>query len=182
MQIVAEAKTHSPFGWHASHSWDELLAVANEIGDIISIHTDPRWQGSLELVRKARQLTTKPILAKGIHATDREIENAIEAGADFVLVVGRIPKNHINQCWLEPNSLTELIKYPKDTRVVWNSRDLQTGQAKAETFAQARQAWPGWLCQASFICTPADIDPGADAILVGTNLLEFATKYRKPTR
>ena len=65
-QIIAEVKTQSPFGFRSDKNRDELFAVANQIGDIISIHTDPRWGGSFELVKKARALTKKPILAKGI--------------------------------------------------------------------------------------------------------------------
>ncbi|MAJ97292.1 MAG: hypothetical protein CMI56_01585 [Parcubacteria group bacterium] len=48
------------------------------MGDIISIHTDSRWGGSFELLEKARGLTDKPILAKGIHKDDADIEKALE--------------------------------------------------------------------------------------------------------
>src|SRR4051812_45555141 len=106
--IIAEVKTGSPFGYRSEKSWDELFAIASEAGDIVSIHTDSRWGGSFELVKKARSLTTKPILAKGIHATDAEIEQAIEAGADYVLVVGRVPALYIEKCLIEPLTLDEL--------------------------------------------------------------------------
>lgn len=172
--IVAEVKTHSPFGWVSSYSWDELFEIANSVGDIISIHTDPRWHGSFELVTKARKLTDKPILAKGIHATDDDIEDALAAGADYVLVVGRIPKVHQDKLWIEPNSLSELQAIPHNLKAVWNARNLSNGKAKNATFAEARAIFPGWLCQASFITTPADIDPAADAAIIGTNLLDFS--------
>jgi indole-3-glycerol phosphate synthase len=140
MQIVAEVKSHSPFGWHSKHSWDQLFEIADSIGDIISIHTDPRWHGSFELVAKARKLTTKPILAKGIHSSDDQITQALESGANYVLVVGRVPKNHLKKCWIEPNSIKRLQDLLPEQKVVWNARDLSTGKAKKETFAQARQA------------------------------------------
>lgn len=174
MIIIAEVKTQSPFGFKSQKSWDELFAIANKVGDMISIHTDARWGGDFSLVTKAKSLTDKPILAKGIHATDEEIQKAIDAGADFVLVVGRIPKIHLDKCLLEPNTLEELSKIPKDVKAVWNSRDLETGGMKKETFKQAREIFPGWLCQASNIKTPADIEKGADAVLMGTHLEEFA--------
>ena len=63
-QIIAEVKTGSPFGYKSEESWDELFEVAESVGDILSIHTDPRWLGSFELISKARKLTDKPILAK----------------------------------------------------------------------------------------------------------------------
>lgn len=171
--IIAEVKTHSPFGWKSDKTWEELFQKANEIGDIISIHTDTRWHGSFDLIRKARQLTDKPILAKGIHENDTLIEQAIEAGADWVLVVGRIPQTHIEKCLIEPLTLEELKTIPEHLRVVWNSRDLSDGSLKTETFAEARRICKGWLCQASNIRTIKDIENGADAILVGTHLLEF---------
>jgi indole-3-glycerol phosphate synthase len=174
LQIIAEVKTHSPFGWKSEHTWDELFNVANEIGDIISIHTDPRWQGSFELIKKARALTKKQILAKGIHERDEDIKRALDAGADFALVVGRIPGIFQKKCLIEPLTLTELKNIPFELKVVWNSRDLNTGGLKKETFQEVRELFPGWLCQASNIRTIVDIEKEANAVLVGTHLFEFA--------
>jgi indole-3-glycerol phosphate synthase len=171
--LIAEIKTGSPFGWRASHSWEELFELAAEHGDILSIHTDPRWSGSLDLIKKARQQTTKPILAKGIHSHDTQITQALEAGADWVLMVGRIPVVHLDKCLLESLNLAELAALPPDTKAVWNSRNLSTGGTKPESFDQARTLWPGWLCQASHIASVTDIHPDAEAILVGTHLSEF---------
>jgi indole-3-glycerol phosphate synthase len=174
MQIIAEVKTYSPFGWQSDNTWDELFKIASEIGDMISIHTDPRWHGSFDLIKKAKSLTNKPILAKGIHKKDSDIIEAIKSGADYVLVVGRVPKTNIEKCLIEPISVKQLKSLPTNLKVVWNSRDLKTGGIKTETFQEARQIFSGWLCQASNIQLPSDIDKNADAILVGTNLPEFA--------
>jgi indole-3-glycerol phosphate synthase len=173
MQLIAEVKTHSPFGWQSTKSWDELFEIAEKIGDIISIHTDPRWHGSFDLIKKARSRTTKPILAKGIHATDEEIQSAVDAGADYILVVGRIPKIHVEKCLIEPYTLEELAKVPVDIKAVWNSRDLATGGLKSETFSDARKVFKGWLCQASNVASINDIDQRADAVLIGTHLSSF---------
>jgi indole-3-glycerol phosphate synthase len=172
-QIIAEVKTKSPFGYRSEKSWDELFQIAESVGHMISIHTDIRWGGDFDLIRKAKSLTDKSILAKGIHATDIEVQAAIDAGADYVLVVGRIPKVHQDKCLLEPDSLADLRLIPDMFKVVWNSRDLNTGGLKSETFEQAREVFGGWLCQASNIKSVSDIKSGADAILVGTNLEEF---------
>jgi hypothetical protein len=174
--IVAEVKTHSPFGWVSSYSWDELFEIANSVGDIISIHTDPRWHGSFDLVKKARALTDKPILAKGIHAHDKDIEEALAAGADYVLVVGRLPKIYQDKLWMEPNTLDDLKALPHHIKAVWNSRDLNNGKSKDVSFAEARAVFPGWLCQASFITTNTDIDPAANAAIIGTSLPEFSNQ------
>jgi len=174
VKIIAEVKTKSPFNFEAGDSWDELFEIANKIGDIISIHTDSRWDGGFDLISKARKLTKKPILAKGIHESDDDIKRAIECGADYVLVVGRIPESHRHMCMIEPVSLEQLAEIPFGLNVVWNSRDLDTGNQKTETFEQARNLWAGWLCQASHIRTVKDIKEGADAVLVGEHLKEFA--------
>jgi indole-3-glycerol phosphate synthase len=178
IQIIAEVKTESPFGFKSEKTWDELFSVARENGDIISIHTDPRWGGSLDLVKKAKTLTNKPILAKGIHATDEEVKQAIEAGADYVLVVGRIPAIYTEKCLVEPLTLKELETLPENFKVVWNSRDLSDGGVKKETFEAARKVFKGWLCQASNLKTAEDVKEGADAVLVGTHLLEFSKSLK----
>ncbi len=147
--LIAEVKTHSPFGFHSPYLWEELFELARNTGDIISIHTDVRWGGSFDLLTYARALTTKPILAKGIHAHDDSVKRAVDAGADYVLVVGRVPCVYREQCFIEPCTLSELANMPYDQRVVWNSRDLKNGALKKETFAEARACWSGWLCQAS---------------------------------
>ena len=45
-------------------------------------------------------------------------------------------------------------------------------------FEQAREIWKGWLCQESYLRTVKDIKPGADAILVGSYLEEFAKSIK----
>jgi hypothetical protein len=169
--FIAEVKTKSPFGWISNRSWDELFILAASIGDWISVHTDPRWGGSLELLEKARSFTSKPILAKGIHASDMEVEEAFSAGADYVLVVGRISERP--NLLLEPTTLDGLRAVPDGLRGVWNARDLSTGLRRPEPFSEAREAWPGWLCQASFVRSPADVHPEAEAVLVGEHLPSF---------
>lgn len=173
VEIIAEVKTTSPFGFQSDRTWEEMFAIAEKVGDMISIHTDPRWGGSFQLLHLARGMTRKPILAKGIHADDKEIQQALDCGADWVLVVGRIPAIHTDKCMIEPISLKELSKIPEDLRVVWNARDLASGGRKRETFEEARKIFKGWLCQASHIRIVADIKDGTNAVLVGENLEKF---------
>lgn len=175
-RLIAEVKTNSPFGYNSEVSWDELFLVAEKHADIISIHTDPRWGGSFELLEKARGLTGKPILAKGIHESDVDVERAFEFGADYCLVVGRVPniyEKYKDKIFLEPNTLDELRQIGEGAKVVWNSRDLKAGGLKAETFEEARKIFKGFLVQASNIKTKHDVKPGADAVLVGENLFHY---------
>lgn len=174
--FIAEVKIRSPFGYVAQKTWEELFNIANFYGDIISIHTDPRWGGSYEHIKKARSLTDKPILAKGIHASDDDILKAIQYGADHVLVVGRIPNvpdEILEKCFIEVNDIDQLKQLSDKHKAVWNTRDLKNGEPKVETFQDARKNFNGWLCQASFLKTVEDVEKGADAILVGTHLEEF---------
>jgi len=179
VEIIAEVKTESPFGYTSKNTWDELFKIADTIGDTISIHTDPHWGGSFDLIKKAKSLTDKPILAKGIHSDDSQIDQAIQAGADWVLVVGRLPQIYQDQYLIEPNSLAELKNIPSNYRIVWNSRDLKTGGNKKEIFSEARNIHPGWLCQASNVCKLSDINPKANAVLIGTHLIDIYQELPK---
>jgi len=176
--FVAEVKNRSPFGMASSESWESLLEIAIECGDAISIHTDPRWNGSFFNLRRVRAMTTKPLLAKGIHATDDEVRLALDCGADAVLVVGRIPAlDLLPKCWLEPLTIAELKTLPPCV-AVWNARDLRDGARKTETWEEARMAWTGTLCQASLICQPSDIKPDADCFIVGERMKDLARALR----
>jgi hypothetical protein len=178
MEIIAEVKTKSPFGWESGRTWEELFEIAVSIGDMISVHTDPRWGGSFELLERARAMTNLPILAKGLHSYDDDIRRALDLGANKVLVVGRIPGVAPKSCLLEPLNLRQLASFPLTQPAVWNTRDLVTGGLKHETFDQARTLTFGWLCQASNIATWEDVHPGANAILVGQHMPEFAVLER----
>jgi indole-3-glycerol phosphate synthase len=175
--FIAEVKTESPWGWKSERSWDELLELAVKHGDMVSVHTDPRWGGSLELVERAAYDCWKPVLAKGVHPTDESVQNAFDAGADAVLVVGRVPEYDLSHSrahvMIEPRNVGEFAALPPGTPAVWNARDLYTGKPKDETFVEVRSAWAGWLAQASYIRTPQDVCKGADGFIVGTYLPEF---------
>jgi len=176
--FIAEVKTKSPFGFYSKLFWRELFEVADNYGDWISIHTDYRWGGSFKFLRFVRTLTNKPILAKGIHATDDEVQEALRCGADKVLVVDRLPaEKYVEQCLLEISSLTDfrkaLSKFPT-AKFVYNNRDLSTGKMKSHNYFDAYKCeGPEWLCQASGIKTIKDIHPSADAFIVGEHLIEF---------
>lgn len=176
--IIAEVKTHSPFGWESGRTWTDLFELAKANGDWVSVHTDARWHGSFDLLKVACESTDKPVLAKGMHTTDAEVEHALHLGAHAVLVVGRVPADELlPHCLLEPIDFLQLedftTKLPEGQRLVWNSRDLASGAEKIETFGQARELWPGWLCQASNVTARSDIHESADAVLVGQKLPEF---------
>ena len=121
-------------------------------------------------------------MAKGIHETDAHITQAILKWADYVLVVGRIPEVHLDKCIIEVESLQQLREFYAelwdDVKFVWNSRDLSDGSLKTEAFEEAREIFPGWLCQASNIDSIDDIKSWADAILVWRALENFVKTYK----
>jgi hypothetical protein len=176
--FIAEVKLQSPFGYKSRMNWDEKFNLANTYGDWISIHTDPRWGGSFDDIREARYLTDKPILAKGLHRSDAEIEQALEMGATYVLTFDYTSLNYIEQSIVEPSSIAILEKIPPMYKVLWNSRDIASGRKKFETFPHAKGAFLGeWIGQASNLETFADIDYNASAVLVGEYLEEFARSW-----
>ncbi len=186
IEVIAEVKPISPLGHRAKESWDELFQIANIVGDTISIHTNDRWGGSFNLIAKARGLTKKPILAKGLHFYDDEVMKAFDSGANYVLIVGRVPvklpEDYQKKCLIEPYDLLQLRSIPEGFKVVWNSRDLvkslidgkEVKRDESESFEVARKMREGWMCQASNVRNVDDVSNKADAILVGTYLREFA--------
>lgn len=185
IEIIGEVKKRSPFGFESSHSLEELFEIADSLPevDMIAIHTHEDFGGAFEHITWAKKRTQKPILAKGYHETDDLLDRTFDAGADLALVVGRRPRKYRKNLLIEPRTFSDLIfmsvYLPRHIKIVWNRRDLITGRPKPETFLQARTKWPvGWLCQASFIQSVEDMDPSADAVLVGTHLPEFAESIR----
>ena len=168
MQLILDTKIYSPFGWSLDKDEEELFELVFEHADIVAVHSMSEFGGSHGWVKAIRDETRKPILVKGFHRSDEEIETFLDYGVDYVLVVGRIPaQKYIDKSMLEPTCLREMEDYPKNAKVVWNARNLVTGLPKKETFEEAREKWDGWLCQASMIKSMADVNPKADAIMVG---------------
>lgn len=154
-------------------SFHQLLNIANQHGDWISIHDNALWGGDYESISYARLRTDKPILAKGLHSTDDDIQRALDHGANHVLVVGRIPKEDlINTCLLEPLSYTQFIQmhaqHP-NARYVINSRNLTSGEQLYLNMNDYTKTG-AWICQASNIYNPSELKPDISAFLVGTYL------------
>ena len=168
--VVGEVKTCSPFGFKSKKDGIETLKWLDSWADIISIHTNPLWGGSFRWLEAARRITEKPILAKGFHNTQVEVDRAFNCGANYVLTVGWW--NGDNRCWYEPNSAWDLST-TNAQHVVWNSRDPRTGNLRPDgvTLAGARALLGNrWLCQASHIKSPSDVSDEANAVLIGEAL------------
>lgn len=181
--FIAEIKPVSPFGYHSPYPFNRLMDYALEYGDWISVHDNALWGGDYNTISFVRKYTDKPILAKGIHSTDGDIQRAIDHGANYVLVVDRIPHiDYCNQTLFEfnsfdhantrniPDSIPQKIK---SSKYVCNRRDLRTGKKKEVDELELYLKAGVWVCQASGIKTPDDVNPNVNAFIVGTNLVEF---------
>lgn len=90
-----------------------------------------------------------------------------------------MPRVYADKCLIEPLTLDQLSYIcNKCCKVVWNNRDLNTGERKTNVFEEARKIFSGWLCQASFIKSMDDVNKKADAILVGSHLKQFCEKLK----
>lgn len=168
VELYAEVKTSSPDGWLSRYTYEELMELAEKYADVIAIHTRGPWNENPFAIEEARKRTGKRILANGIHTHDDDIRRALDAGADAVLVVGRVPQYMPECCIVEPLSLDGLEQLPQRQMAAWNARD------KRISFQDARMRRPDlWMMQVSLVQKFSDIAPNANAVLVGTNLPQF---------
>lgn len=180
--FIAEIKTQSPFNFKSSYSFNKLMEYAINYGDWISVHDNALWGGDFETISYVRKFTHKPILAKGLHTTDDDVHRALEHGATYVLRVDVTP-HHYRQLpytlW-EYSNVHEADKarlfFAREARskmkFVCNSRDLRNGNVK-ESGLNTYLQMGNWVCQASNIAKPDDVNPNVDAFIVGTNLVEY---------
>lgn len=192
--FIAEIKTQSPFGFKSPHSFVELMECAIQHGDWVSVHTNALWGGDYDAISFVRRNTNKPILAKGIHASDDDVMRAIDHGAEYVLVVDRkfegngmyhkhiiyernnpvfaITEAGISELDCKINRVNE---YGDKLKYLVNSRDLSTG-LKKEKYTRELYLYLKagvWVCQGSGIQTPEDVHPDADAFIVGEHLHSY---------
>ena len=79
VQIIAEVKTQSPFGFRSQKSWDELFVIADSVGDMLSVHTDPRWGGSFDLIRRAKNGRARSDNLEIMRRDNRSVKNPVTA-------------------------------------------------------------------------------------------------------
>lgn len=170
--FIAEIKTQSPTGFRSPLGFYYLRDLAVKHGDWISVHTNGLWGGDFEAIPLVRAVTNKPILAKGLHSTDDDIQRALDKGADYVLVVGRYPADkYMDKCLIERHAQFEPLA---GVKYVCNSRDVSTGDyyTYGEQMVLLDRCLDrgNWTCQASGISSHHCIDPRVDAFIVGENL------------
>lgn len=202
--LIAEVKKASPSAGVICKDFDPLR-IAREYeaagASCLSVLTDEKFfQGSLEYLKQIRRAVKLPLLRKDFIIDERQILEAIEWGADAILLIVAIlddrQLNHF-QSLASAAGLAILVEVHDEAEldralaagaelVGVNNRDLKTFTVDlAATERLAAKLWssPGGreksLVAESGIHTRADVDRlrqcGAGAILVGESLMRGAS-------
>ncbi|GBC99551.1 Indole-3-glycerol phosphate synthase [bacterium HR17] len=195
MRLIAELKKASPSKGIFRDDFDAaafLRAYERSPASALSILTDtPFFQGRLDFLPLARQLTTKPLLRKDFLIDAYQLFEARVYGADAVLLIVAA---------LTPAQLHELLSLTRElgmdalvevhteteletalnagaTLIGINNRDLTTFAVDLTTTLRLRPLIPDGcvVVSESGIETPEQVrrlaDAGVDAILVGETLI-----------
>lgn len=201
--LIAEVKKASPSAGVICPDFDPVrIARAYEAAgaSCLSVLTDEKFfQGSLDYLRRIREAVQLPLLRKDFIIDERQILEAIEWGADAILLIVAILDDRQlrdYQVLASAAGLTALVEVhdeaeldralASDARLIGvNNRDLKTFKVDLGTTerlaARLRSAADGVerrLVAESGIHTRADVVRlqacGASAILVGESLLRGA--------
>jgi indole-3-glycerol phosphate synthase/phosphoribosylanthranilate isomerase len=199
---IAEVKRRSPSAGDLRPDADpaQLAAqFANAGAAAISVLVDERFGGTVDDLRAARAATDAPLLGKGFFATDEQVRELRDAGADAVLLILRdlddATTAHLlayvaelgMDALVEAHDADELQRAMQlDATVIGiNARDLTTFDidrvAQLELVARAPRdriviAESGVHTRAQGAAAEL---AGADAILVGSSLMRAAEPQAK---
>ncbi|HXR05817.1 MAG TPA: indole-3-glycerol phosphate synthase TrpC [Candidatus Acidoferrum sp.] len=198
--LIAEVKRASPSAGLICADFDAVrLARQYEAAgaDCLSVLTDEKFfQGSLEDLRRIRSAVKLPLLRKDFIIDARQILEAIEAGADAILLIARILTAAQLQEWhalARDAGLAALVEVHDEAEmdralalgadlIGVNNRNLEdftvdlalTGQLAARIPAAAREGTV--VVAESGIAGRADVErlrrAGAGAVLVGESLMK----------
>ena len=198
--LIAEVKKASPSAGVIRHDFDPVrIATAYEAAgaSCLSVLTDePFFQGSLDYLRQIRAAVKLPLLRKDFIIDERQILEAIEWGADAILlIVAILTDDQLRQfhalaveaglaVLVEVHDAEELERALKISPALIgvNNRNLKTFEvdlATTENLAvilrAAKSPLPRILVAESGIHTRADVERlkrcGSAAILVGESLM-----------
>ncbi len=190
--IIAEYKQASPsLGPFALGTplLPQLRAYSEGGASAFSILVEPAYfRGSIEHLRQATELGL-PKLYKGFVISEAQLAEAEASGAEAVLLIARVLKNHTaafaeaaRARGLEPlvelHDLTEVgFAQAAEARLVGiNARDLSTFNLGVPHAGPLRQVFPeAVLIRESGLATPEDahaaLRAGFDAVLIGEALM-----------
>jgi indole-3-glycerol phosphate synthase/phosphoribosylanthranilate isomerase len=170
---------------------DVVPAYARNGADAISVLVDERFGGSIDDLVAARACTSEPLLAKGFFSTDEQLLELRRAGADAVLLILRdlddaraarlmgYAQSIGLDTLIEAHDEDELRRAKRlNARIVGiNARDLSTFEIdRAAQLSLVGRAASDVVIAESAIHSRAQGASaelaGADAILVGTSLMQ----------
>ncbi|MGH2934103.1 MAG: bifunctional indole-3-glycerol-phosphate synthase TrpC/phosphoribosylanthranilate isomerase TrpF, partial [Gaiellaceae bacterium] len=192
---VAEFKRRSPSmgDIRPDARVEEIVRAYGESGaSAISVLVDERFAGSLDDLVAARAATRVPLLAKGFFSTEEQLLELRRAGADAALLILRDLDDAITarlMAYAESIELDALVEAHDEAeleraerlgaRVIGvNARDLSTFQIDraAQLRLVARAAGDRVVIAESAVHSRAQAAAaelaGADAVLVGTSLMQ----------
>jgi indole-3-glycerol phosphate synthase len=192
--LIAEVKKASPSAGVICADFDPVR-IAREYeasgASCLSVLTDEKFfQGSLEYLRQIRAAVKLPLLRKDFIIDERQILEAVENGADAILLIVRIlteeQLKRFHSLAIEAG-LTALVEVHDEAEleralavdaalIGINNRNLDNFTVDLETTARLSAKIAGRLIVAeSGLHTRADVEQvhhaGASAILVGESLL-----------
>ena len=212
LALIAEVKKASPSAGVICPDFDPVrIAKAYEAGgaSCLSVLTDEKFfQGSLDHLRQIRAAVKLPLLRKDFIIDERQILEAIEWGADAILLIVAILSDAQLERFhalateaglavlVEVHDETELERALKVSPALIgvNNRNLKnfkvdlatTERLAAKLFPSPATRHPPLLVAESGIHTRADVERlkpcGAQAILVGESLMkggDIGTKVRE---
>jgi len=201
--LIAEVKRASPSAGVICRDFDPVR-IAREYeaagANCLSVLTDEKFfQGSLDHLRQIRAAVSLPLLRKDFIIDERQVLEAVEWGADAILLIvailndEQLPRLHALAteaglaALVEVHDDAELERALKISPMLIgvNNRDLKNFKvdlaatekiaAKMEAGGWRKAKTSGLLVAESGIHTRADVERlrqcGADAILVGESLL-----------
>lgn len=183
-RLIAEYKRRSPFdGEITSYTLREMVMRYDVDPKVlaISIVADINWGGCLDDVREARELTTKPILAKIGKSEERNMpafgEHAIQAGATWYLTHDWVvAADDPARAWLEMHTESD---FPPNLEslplvVLLNNRNIHTGELTeaANALVPLLVGKKTMICVASGYKSLREAPPVAHFCLIGTAFLK----------
>jgi indole-3-glycerol phosphate synthase len=195
VNIIAEVKRRSPSKGLIREKFDPMAVVRNYTNNgaaAISILTEEDFfDGSLDHLRAAREITDRPLLRKDFIFDDYQICEAAHAGADAVLLIAALLDESQLDDFLQTahslgldalvevhdrDELEKAMRYDVQLLGV-NNRNLRTFETTIETSFQLAAALPRsiTLVSESGVRTREDIDrlraAGFHAFLIGEELM-----------
>jgi indole-3-glycerol phosphate synthase len=200
--LIAEVKKASPSAGLICPDFDpvRIARMYESAGaDCLSVLTDEKFfQGSLEYLKQIRQAVNLPLLRKDFVIDERQILEALEAGADAILLIVAIltdAQMQQFQALAKAGGLAALVEVHNEAEmdralaagaelIGVNNRDLKTFHVDLSTTARLaarlhRNSMAGRapiLVAESGIHTRAHVEQvaaaGAQAILVGESLMK----------